>query len=81
MTDEAKVNFTVHNKLDEFTSTISWLYDVKESDIRAVMKEARVYLTKERIERINSDVLRYRAEVRGLNPRVPACYDVLAVIQ
>ena len=46
------INFTVHNKLDEFTSTISWLYDVKESDIRAVMKEARVYLTKERMERI-----------------------------
>jgi hypothetical protein len=46
------INFTVNNKLDEFISTISWLYDVGESDIRAVMKEACFYLTKERIERI-----------------------------
>lgn len=46
------INFTVNNKLDEFTSTINWLYDVKESDIRAVMKDACFYLTKERMERI-----------------------------
>jgi hypothetical protein len=46
------INFTVENKLDEFSSTISWLYDIGESDIKQVMKEACVYLTKERMERI-----------------------------
>jgi len=46
------INFTFNNKLEEFTSTISWLYDVQESDVRAVMKDACVYLTKERLERI-----------------------------
>ena len=46
------INFTVNNKLDEFTSTISWLYDLRQSDIRALMKDACFYLTKERIDRI-----------------------------
>ena len=46
------INFTVNNKLDEFTSTISWLYNVGESDVRTVMKDACFYLTKERMERI-----------------------------
>jgi hypothetical protein len=46
------INFTVKNKLDEFTSTISWLYDIGEKDIRSVMKEACHYLTKERMDRI-----------------------------
>jgi hypothetical protein len=46
------INFTVNNKLDEFTSTINWLYGLEESDIRSVMKDACTYLTKERLERI-----------------------------
>ena len=46
------INFTVNNKLDEFTSTISWLYGLEEGDIRSVMKNACAYLTKERVERI-----------------------------
>lgn len=46
------INYTFKNKLEEFTSTISWLYDVQESDIHKVMKDACAYLTKERVERI-----------------------------
>ncbi len=46
------INFTFKNKLEEFTATISWLYDVKESDARAVIKDACIFLTKERMERI-----------------------------
>ncbi len=46
------IKFTVNNKLEEFTSTISWLYNLPEGDIKAVMKEACVYLTKERMQSI-----------------------------
>lgn len=46
------IDFTVNNKMDEFTSTLSWLYGIQESDIRQVMKDACFYLTKERMDRI-----------------------------
>ena len=46
------INFTVNNKLDEFTSTISWLYGLEEGDIRSVMKNACAYLTIVRVEQI-----------------------------
>jgi hypothetical protein len=46
------VKFTLSNKFDEFTSTISWLYGISEDDIRTVLKNASLYLTEERMERI-----------------------------
>jgi hypothetical protein len=45
------IRFTVDHKMDEFASTISWLYDIDKSHIRQVMKEACQYLTKERMDR------------------------------
>ncbi len=44
--------YTVDNKLDEFASTIGWLYDIGEKDVRQVMKDACFYLTKERMNSI-----------------------------
>jgi len=46
------INYTVKNKLDEFASTISWLYEIKQNDIKDLMKEVCIYLTEERMERI-----------------------------
>jgi hypothetical protein len=46
------INYTAKNKLDEFLSTINWLYDLQENEVKEVMKEAPFYITKERMERI-----------------------------
>jgi hypothetical protein len=46
------INYTAKNKLDEFLSTINWLYDLRENEVKEVMKEASFYITKERMERI-----------------------------
>ena len=46
------IDFTVKNKMDEFVSTINWLYDVEKDEINEVMKNASVYITKERMESI-----------------------------
>jgi hypothetical protein len=46
------INYTVNHRLNEFASTMSWLYDIEQNDIRAVMKEVCSYLTSERMERI-----------------------------
>ena len=48
----AAIDFTAKNKIDEFTATVNQLYDVGESKIKEVMKEASFYITKERMERI-----------------------------
>ena len=46
------INFTAKNKMDEFSATINWLYDLGENEVKEVMKEASFYITKERMERI-----------------------------
>ncbi|MCX5850206.1 MAG: hypothetical protein NTW65_12260 [Deltaproteobacteria bacterium] len=46
------INFTVKNKMKEFVSTINWLYDVEKDEINEVMKNASIYITKERMESI-----------------------------
>jgi hypothetical protein len=45
------INFTVNNNFEEFASTINWLYGVSEEDARTVLKNASLYLTKERMDR------------------------------
>ena len=63
------INFTVEHKLDEFISTISWLYNLQEDDIRSVMKDTAFYLTEKRMERIMNIEGRIRlyADKFGLN--------------
>ncbi|MGA2780432.1 MAG: hypothetical protein ABSF13_00775 [Smithella sp.] len=46
------INFTVKNKMNEFVATINWLYDVEKDEINEVMKNAAVYITRERMESI-----------------------------
>ncbi|OGP87253.1 MAG: hypothetical protein A2031_07560 [Deltaproteobacteria bacterium RBG_19FT_COMBO_43_11] len=46
------INFTAKNKMDEFSATINWLYDLGGNEVKEVMKEASFYITKERMERI-----------------------------
>lgn len=46
------INFTVKNKMDEFISTTSWVFDIEANKIREVMKNVAVYLTKDRLEQI-----------------------------
>lgn len=46
------IDFTAKNKIDEFTATVNQLYDVGESKIKEVMKEASFYITKERMVNI-----------------------------
>jgi hypothetical protein len=46
------INFTLKNKMKEFVATINWLYDVEKDEINEVMKNASVYITKERMESI-----------------------------
>jgi hypothetical protein len=46
------INFTAKNKMNEFFSIIHWLYDVGKDEINEVMKNASVYITKERMESI-----------------------------
>jgi hypothetical protein len=48
------INFTAKNKMDEFVATINWLYDMEKDEINEVMKNAVVYITKERMESIMS---------------------------
>jgi hypothetical protein len=43
---------TAENKMDEFATTINWLYNIAETDICDVMKKASLYLTTERMQRI-----------------------------
>ena len=46
------IDFTVKNKMDEFVATINWLYDVEKNEINEVMRNASIYITKERLEHI-----------------------------
>jgi len=43
------IEFTAKNKMPEFIRTMKWLYDLQDAQIIEVMKEAAVYLTRERI--------------------------------
>jgi len=65
------INYTVNNKLDEFVTTLSWLYDIEQNDIRDVMKEVCLYLTKERMNRIMNIEGRIRlySDKFGLNKK------------
>jgi hypothetical protein len=46
------IKFTVKNKMDGFVATINWLYDIEKTEIGEVMKNASIYITKERMEGI-----------------------------
>jgi hypothetical protein len=46
------IDFTAKNKIDEFVATINWLYNVEENEINEVMRNASIYITKERLEHI-----------------------------
>jgi len=46
------IDFTVKNKMDEFVATIHWLYDIEKDEINEVMRNASIYITKERLEHI-----------------------------
>jgi hypothetical protein len=46
------INFTIKNKMDEFVATINWLYDIEKTEIGEVLKNASVYITKEKMEGI-----------------------------
>jgi len=46
------INFTVNNKMNEFSDTINWLYDLDKNEINEVMKNALLYITKEGMESI-----------------------------
>lgn len=41
------VNFTADNKMDEFVDTINWLYDLGKDEIKEVMKNAVLFITRE----------------------------------
>lgn len=46
------INFTAKNKIDEFAATINWLYGFDNNEIKEVMKNAVLYITKEGMESI-----------------------------
>jgi hypothetical protein len=46
------IDFTVKNKIDEFVATIKWLYNVEKNEINEVMRNASIYITKDRLEHI-----------------------------
>ena len=46
------IDFTAKNKMDEFVATINWLYGVEKNEINEVMRNASIYITKERLEQI-----------------------------
>jgi len=46
------IKFTVNNKLDEFATTMNWLYNFDKNEIDEVMKNALLYITKEGMENI-----------------------------
>jgi len=46
------IDFTVKNKMDEFFATVNWLYGVGKNEINEVMRNASIYITKERLEHI-----------------------------
>jgi len=48
------VSTTADNYMEEFITTINWLYGFCEEDIRDVVKKAAVYLTAERMHKIMS---------------------------
>ncbi|MBN1473404.1 MAG: hypothetical protein JW914_02200 [Syntrophaceae bacterium] len=46
------VDYTAKNKMPQFVRTMKWLYNMEEEQVNAVIKEASVYLTNERMSRI-----------------------------
>ena len=44
------INFTAKNKMDEFTGTINWLYDLGKNEIDKVMENALLFITKDTLE-------------------------------
>lgn len=46
------VTYTAENKMPQFVRTMKWLYNMEEEQVNAVIKEAAVYLTEERMNRI-----------------------------
>ena len=46
------VNFTTNNKIEEFISTVNWVYNFAENEIREVMNAASHYITTERLRKI-----------------------------
>lgn len=46
------IGFTLKNKMNEFVATINWLYDVEKDEINEVMRNASIYITKDRLEHI-----------------------------
>jgi hypothetical protein len=46
------VDFTAKNKMDQFVTTINWLYGVEKNEINEVMRNASIYITKDRLEQI-----------------------------
>jgi len=71
------INFTVSNKMDEFVTTINWLYKFGEDEIKEVMKKASSYITKEGMEgimNISGRINLYR-EKFGLKTNDQLFYD------
>jgi hypothetical protein len=46
------INFTVKNKMNEFTATMNWLYDLGKNEIDEAMESALFYITKDGMESI-----------------------------
>lgn len=45
------VDFTARERMDEFVSTINWVYGLDKAEIREVMQKARSYMTCERMSK------------------------------
>ncbi len=46
------IDFTAKNKMDQFVATINWLYGVEKKEINEVMRNASIYITKDRLEQL-----------------------------
>lgn len=73
------INFTAENKMNEFSSTMNWLYDVEKNEISEVMKSALLVITKESMEglmNIEGRINLYKDKF-GLQSNERLFYDVL----
>jgi hypothetical protein len=73
------INFTEKNKMNEFSATMNWLYDLEGNEITEVMKSALCFITKESMEglmNIEGRINLYKDKF-GLQSNERLFYDVL----